>query len=72
MKVCVTGGAGYIGSVVTEYLIEAGHEVVIVDNLSTGHRSAVNEGVTFQEGDLLDDIYINKVLPEKMLQLRTR
>jgi UDP-glucose 4-epimerase len=64
MKVCVTGGAGYIGSVVTEYLIEAGHEVVIVDNLSTGHRSAVNEGVTFQEGDLLDDIYINKVLAD--------
>jgi len=49
MKVCVTGGAGYIGSVVTEYLLEAGHEVVIIDNLSTGHRAAVTEDVTFHE-----------------------
>lgn len=62
MKVCVTGGAGYIGSVVTEYLLEAGHEVVIVDNLSTGHRSAVAEGVTFHEGDLLDKAFIDDVL----------
>jgi UDP-glucose 4-epimerase len=62
MKVCVTGGAGYIGSVVTEYLLEAGHEVVTVDNLSTGHRSAVAEGVTFHEGDLLDKSFIDYVL----------
>ncbi len=64
MRVCVTGGAGYIGSVVTEYLLEAGHEVVIVDNLSTGHRSAVNEGAAFHEGDLLDDDFIYNVLAD--------
>jgi len=64
MKVCVTGGAGYIGSVVTEYLLEAGHEVVIIDNLSTGHRAAVTEDVTFHEGDLLDDGFIYKVLAD--------
>jgi UDP-glucose 4-epimerase len=64
MKVCVTGGAGYIGSVVAEYLLEAGHEVVIVDNLSTGHRAAVTGEVVFHEGDLLDDKFINKVLAD--------
>ena len=62
MKVCVTGGAGYIGSAVTEYLLEAGHEVVIVDNLSTGHRAAVTAGITFHEGDLLDGSFIEGAL----------
>lgn len=62
MRVCVTGGAGYIGSVVTEYLLEAGHEVVIIDNLSTGHRAAVDHGAAFLEGDLLDDLFVAKAL----------
>jgi UDP-glucose 4-epimerase len=64
MRVCVTGGAGYIGSVVTEYLLEAGHEVVIVDNLSTGHRAAVTAGITLHEGDLLDGSFMDGVLSE--------
>jgi len=54
MPVLVTGGAGYIGSVVTEELINDGHEVVVYDNLSKGHRDAVVEGARFVEGDLLD------------------
>jgi len=62
MKILVTGGAGYIGSVVTEYLIESGHEVVVVDNLSTGHREAIDDRVTFHEGDLLDEDFIRQVL----------
>jgi UDP-glucose 4-epimerase len=62
MKVLVTGGAGYIGSVVTEYLLESGHEVVIVDNLSTGHRGAVNPEAEFFEGDLLDTPFVEDVL----------
>ncbi len=62
MRVCVTGGAGYIGSVVTEHLLEAGHDVVIVDNLSTGHRSAVADGAVFHEGDLLDRVFIDELL----------
>jgi UDP-glucose 4-epimerase len=62
MRVCVTGGAGYIGSVVTEYLAAAGHEVIIVDNLSTGHRSAVPSDVEFHEGDLLDESFIGGVM----------
>ncbi|MBN1885982.1 MAG: UDP-glucose 4-epimerase GalE [Candidatus Krumholzibacteriota bacterium] len=55
MNVLVTGGAGYIGSAVTEYLLDAGHAVTVVDNLSTGHRPAIDERVTFVEGDLLDE-----------------
>ena len=41
MKVLVTGGAGYIGSVVSAQLVENGHSVVVFDNLSKGHREAV-------------------------------
>ena len=44
MKVLVTGGAGYIGSVVTAQLLDAGHEVTVLDDLSTGHRDAVPGG----------------------------
>jgi len=54
MRVLVTGGAGYIGSVVSEQLINDGHDVVVYDNLSKGHRDAVVEGARFVEGDLLD------------------
>src|SRR5687767_786390 len=54
MRVLVTGGAGYIGSVVTEALLAGGHEVVVYDNLSHGHRDAVPDGVPFIHADLLD------------------
>src|SRR6185437_10342033 len=52
MKLLVTGGAGYIGSVVAAQLVEDGHEVVVLDDLSTGHADAVPAGVQFVEGDL--------------------
>jgi UDP-glucose 4-epimerase len=54
MRVVVTGGAGYIGSVVSEQLVSDGHEVVVYDNLSKGHRDAVVAGARFVEGDLHD------------------
>src|SRR6185436_2437923 len=54
MRVLVTGGAGYIGSVVTEELVNDGHEVVVYDNLSKGHRGAVVDGALFVEGDLFE------------------
>jgi len=54
MRVLVTGGAGYIGSVVTEELVKDGHQVVVYDNLSKGHRGAVVDAAAFVEGDLLD------------------
>ena len=44
MKILVTGGAGYIGSVVTAELLKAGHEVIVFDNLSRGHRQALPRG----------------------------
>lgn len=46
MKVLVTGGAGYIGSVVTAQLLDAGHEVVVLDDVSTGHADAVPDGAS--------------------------
>lgn len=53
MRVVVTGGAGYIGSVVTELLLKAGHEVLVIDDLRTGHRAAVDPGAEFIEASLL-------------------
>jgi len=64
MRVLVTGGAGYIGSVVTEELVNDGHEVVVYDNLSKGHRGAVVEGAVFGEGDLLDADKLRQTLKE--------
>jgi len=52
MKLLVTGGAGYIGSITTEMLLDAGHEVVVFDNLGRGHRQAVDERASFILGDL--------------------
>ena len=54
MSVLVTGGAGYIGSVTVERLIGAGEQVVVLDNLSTGHRGAVASEATLVEGDIRD------------------
>ncbi|MGY0067895.1 UDP-glucose 4-epimerase GalE [Streptomyces sp. QTS137] len=53
-KYLVTGGAGYVGSVVAQHLLEAGHEVVVLDDLSTGVREAVPAGASFVEGDIRD------------------
>ena len=50
MAILLTGGAGYIGSVVTERLIEQGRQVVVLDNLSTGYRSAVHPQANFVHG----------------------
>jgi UDP-glucose 4-epimerase len=54
MKILVTGGAGYIGSITVERLIKAGAEVVVLDNLFQGHRDAVHPDATFVQGDLAD------------------
>ncbi|MEU3756501.1 UDP-glucose 4-epimerase GalE [Streptomyces olivoreticuli] len=50
----VTGGAGYIGSVVTAHLLAAGHTVTVLDDLSTGHRASVPDGARFIEGRVQD------------------
>ncbi|MGB3905793.1 MAG: UDP-glucose 4-epimerase GalE [Anaerolineae bacterium] len=61
MSILVTGGAGYIGSVATEELIKAGHEVVAYDSLIQGHRQAVHPEATFVEADLADRERLNAV-----------
>ncbi|MEI7914986.1 MAG: UDP-glucose 4-epimerase GalE [Mycobacteriaceae bacterium] len=53
MKLLVTGGAGYVGSVCAKVLIEAGHQVVVVDDLSTGNADAVPAGAEFIDADLV-------------------
>jgi UDP-glucose 4-epimerase len=54
MKLLVTGGAGYIGSIVAQQLLDGGHEVVVLDDLSRGHRAAVPPNARLVEVDLLD------------------
>ena len=67
MRVLVTGGAGYIGSVVTEQLVGDGHQVVVYDNLSKGHRGAVITGAEFVEADLFDADTLKQTLHEKQI-----
>ena len=59
MKLLVTGGAGYIGSIVAWQLLAAGHEVTVLDNLERGHRGAVPEGAALVVADLLDHHAVN-------------
>lgn len=54
MTILVTGGAGYIGSHVVKMLLERGENVVIIDNLSRGHKESIPKGVSFERADLLD------------------
>ena len=68
MRVLVTGGAGYIGSIITEELLRAGHEVTVLDNLSKGHRSAISEGAHFVKGELLDPGSVNKTLQDDKIE----
>lgn len=63
MKVLVTGGAGYIGSVVAQLLVDTGHDVVVYDNLSRGHREAVPSQAELVVGDLADRDKLDLVLP---------
>src|SRR5712671_6853445 len=71
MNVFVTGGAGYIGSICTEELLNAGHQVAVYDNLSEGHRSAVDKRAAFilgkpeEQRDLLNAI--QEIKPEAIV-----
>jgi len=64
MKILVTGGCGFIGSVTVRNLKNLGHDVVVYDNLSKGHRSALPEDINFIEGELSDKEKIKEVLKE--------
>jgi UDP-glucose 4-epimerase len=64
MKFLVTGGAGYIGSIVASHLLGRGHEVVVLDNLERGHRAAVPAEARFVLADLLDRPAVEQALSE--------
>jgi UDP-glucose 4-epimerase len=68
MRVLVTGGAGYIGSVVAEELVKDGHEVVVYDSLYKGHRAAVVAGATFVHADLADTARLRETLSANRIE----
>ena len=68
MAILVCGGAGYIGSHAVHALIEKGEQVVIVDNLQTGHRGALNPKAKFYEGDIRDASVLDTIFTENKVE----
>jgi UDP-glucose 4-epimerase len=64
MNILVTGGAGYIGSVTSEMLLDRGHRVTVFDNLERGHRAALDPRAGFVEGDLRDGEAIRRAVAD--------
>jgi UDP-glucose 4-epimerase len=62
MRVLVTGGAGYVGSVIADRLLASGHQVLVYDDLSHGHRDAVPAGAAFVRGDILDRPHLSELM----------
>jgi len=67
MAILVLGGAGYIGSHAVDQLVAKNQEVVVVDNLLTGHRQAVHEKATFYEGDIRDKAFLTNVFEQEQI-----
>src|SRR3954447_24893555 len=73
MRVLVAGGVGYIGSVVTAALLQGGHEVTVLDDLSTGHADAVPPGADFVQASLHDSApVLADVRPEAVLHFAAK
>ena len=68
MKILVTGGAGYIGSHTVRYLIEKGHDVVVYDNLSTGHRRAVDPRALLIEADIMNQTHLVSAIKNNQIE----
>ncbi|HEU4783296.1 MAG TPA: UDP-glucose 4-epimerase GalE [Ktedonobacterales bacterium] len=68
MKVLVTGGAGYIGSVITEELLSAGHKPVVYDALLNGHAAAIPNGVPVVRGDVRDTALLARTLRDERIE----
>lgn len=68
MNILVCGGAGYIGSHMVSLLVEKGHQVSVVDDLSTGHKQALPEIVNFYQGDLRDETFLNEVFEKNQFE----
>ena len=67
MSILVTGGAGYIGSHTALELIKAGYDVVVVDSLVTGYKSAIPEKARFYEGDIRDFAFLDKLFKSEKI-----
>lgn len=67
MRILVTGGAGYIGSIVVEQLLKSDHSVAVVENLQEGNRRAVLPQAKFYEGDFGDEILLDKIFQENKI-----
>ncbi|CQR46064.1 UDP-glucose 4-epimerase [Paraliobacillus sp. PM-2] len=67
MRVLVLGGAGYIGSHAVYQLIDKGHDVIVIDNLETGHRDAVHSNATFYPGDIRDISFLREVFSNESI-----
>lgn len=65
MAIAVLGGAGYIGSHTVKQLLAAGEDVIVLDNLITGHRKAVDRRARFYQGDIRDFKFLSSVLAKK-------
>ena len=68
MRVLVTGGAGYVGSVTAEGLVAAGHETVVVDSFLKGHQDAIPQGAVLVVGDSTDRVFMEQTLREHNIQ----
>lgn len=68
MAILVLGGAGYIGSHTVYELVDCGEEVIVADNLETGHRAAVHPKAKFYQGDIRDRAFVDKVFDEQKIE----
>ena len=67
MAILICGGAGYIGSHAVHLMVQRGYQVIVVDNLQTGHRKALKDDVKFYEGDIKDRDFLNGVFKNETI-----
>lgn len=69
MRILVTGGAGYVGSVVVQQLCRAGHRVSVIDSFVQGHRSAIAKGADLIAGDISDSATVSRLLRDREIEV---
>jgi UDP-glucose 4-epimerase len=72
MKILVTGGAGFIGSHIVDAYIERGHQVSIIDDLSTGKKANINPKATFHKADIRDTKVVREIFENEKCEVRRR